>query len=180
MTHDTQPGQMLEVPVASFFKPLAYALILLQNKGQPCIFWGDLYGIRGGKHPTKRSCGGRLPILTKARKLYAYGEQRDYFDERNCIGFIRYGNRRHPSGLACIMSNAGPSQKRMFVGQQHAGEQWTDILEWHSGTVTIDRRGYGIFPVSKVSVSVWVNARAEGRESLKSHFDTDVYKYGRS
>lgn len=85
------------------------------------------------------------------------------------IGFIRYGNRRHPSGLACIMSNAGPSQKRMFVGQQHAGEQWTDILEWHSGTVTIDRRGYGIFPVSKVSVSVWVNARAEGRESLKSH-----------
>ncbi|KAH1877954.1 hypothetical protein KXX08_007497 [Aspergillus fumigatus] len=151
MTHDTQPGQMLEVPVASFFKPLAYALILLQNKGQPCIFWGDLYGIRGGKHPTKRSCGGRLPILTKARKLYAYGEQRDYFDERNCIGFIRYGNRRHPSGLACIMSNAGPSQKRMFVGQQHAGEQWTDILEWHSGTVTIDRRGYGIFPVSKSS-----------------------------
>jgi hypothetical protein len=85
------------------------------------------------------------------------------------LGFIRYGNRRHPSGLACIMSNGGPSQKRMFVGQQHAGEQWTDILEWHSGTVTIDSRGYGIFPVSKVSVSVWVNARAEGRESLKSH-----------
>jgi alpha-amylase len=174
------------VPIASFFKPLAYALILLQNKGQPCVFWGDLYGIRGGKHPTKRSCGGRLPILTKARKLYAYGEQRDYFDQRNCIGshcltlpliftvltgligFIRYGNRRHPSGLACIMSNAGPSQKRMFVGQQHAGGQWTDILEWHSGSVTIDSRGWGIFPVSKMSVSVWVNSKAEGRESLKS------------
>lgn len=66
------------------------------------------------------------------------------------------------------MSNAGPSQKRMFVGQQHAGEQWTDILEWHSGSVTIDNRGWGIFPVSKMSVSVWVNSKAEGRESLKS------------
>ncbi|GAQ10450.1 glucan 1,4-alpha-maltohexaosidase [Aspergillus lentulus] len=189
MSHDTQPGQMLEVQVASFFKPLAYALILLQNKGQPCVFWGDLYGIRGGKHPTKRSCGGRLPILTKARKLYAYGEQRDYFDQRNCIGahcltlaltftvltrqtgFIRYGNRRHPSGLACIMSNAGPSQKRMFVGQQHAGEQWTDILEWHSGTVTIDSRGYGIFPVSKVKFppQVTVGNKKEVLNEIESH-----------
>ncbi|KAF4152811.1 hypothetical protein CNMCM6069_001586 [Aspergillus lentulus] len=189
MSHDTQPGQMLEVQVASFFKPLAYALILLQNKGQPCVFWGDLYGIRGGKHPTKRSCGGRLPVLTKARKLYAYGEQRDYFDQRNCIGahcltlaltftvltrqtgFIRYGNRRHPSGLACIMSNAGPSQKRMFVGQQHAGEQWTDILEWHSGTVTIDSRGYGIFPVSKVKFppQVTVGNKKEVLNEIESH-----------
>ncbi|KAF4245484.1 hypothetical protein CNMCM8980_009500 [Aspergillus fumigatiaffinis] len=171
MSHDTQPGQMLEVRVASFFKPLAYALILLQNKGQPCVFWGDLYGIRGGKHPTKRSCGGRLPVLTKARKLYAYGEQRDYFDERNCIGFIRYGNRRHPSGLACIMSNGGPSQKRMFVGQQHAGEQWTDILEWHSGTVTIDSRGYGIFPVSKVKFppQVTVGDKKEVLDEIEFH-----------
>lgn len=84
-------------------------------------------------------------------------------------GFIRYGNLHHPSGLACIVSNANASQKRMYVGRTHAGEQWTDILDWCPGTVTIDSRGYGEFPVSAMSVSVWVNAAAEGRDRLGVH-----------
>ncbi|KAG2414898.1 hypothetical protein HFD88_006086 [Aspergillus terreus] len=165
--HDTQPGQALETPIEPYFIPLAYALILLQNKGQPCIFYGDLYGMRGdSRHSASPTCGGRLPILTQVRKLYAYGEQEDYYDQPNCIGFVRYGNLRHPSGLACIMSNAGPTRKRMFVGRTHAKERWTDILEWHNEVVTIDRRGYGTFPVAATSVSVWVNSAAPGRESF--------------
>lgn len=52
----------------------------------------------------------------------------------------------------------------MFVGRKHAGERWTDILEWNSETVVIDDRGYGVFPVSARSVSVWVDAAAEGRD----------------
>ncbi|KAF7593846.1 hypothetical protein BBP40_010781 [Aspergillus hancockii] len=171
MNHHTQPGQSLEAPIASFFQPLAYALILLRNKGQPCLFYGDLYGIRRGvKNPMTPSCGGKLPILARARKLYAYGEQCNYFDQANCIGayrFVRYGNRRHPSGLACIMSNTGGSYKRMYVGQDHARERWTDILGWHTGTVTIDKRGYGIFPVLAMRVGVWVNSAAKGRDSLE-------------
>ena len=81
-------------------------------------------------------------------------------------GFVRYGNRRHPFGLACVLSNAKASEKRMYVGRKHAGEQWTDILEWHTDRVNIDDRGYGVFPVNAMSVSVWVNAAAEGRGSL--------------
>ncbi|KAL4895664.1 glycoside hydrolase superfamily [Aspergillus ambiguus] len=153
--------------VEPYFVPLAYALILLQNTGQPCVFYGDLYGLRGGvKHPTAPACGGRLPILTQARKLYAYGEQEDYYDQPNCIGFVRYGNRQHPWGLACIMSNAEATRKRMFVGRQHAKERWTDILEWNDEVVTIDRNGYGTFPVARLSVSVWVNYAADGREKI--------------
>lgn len=38
------------------------------------------------------SCGGKLPVLARARKLYAYGEQCDYFDQANCIGV-------HPSSI---------------------------------------------------------------------------------
>lgn len=79
---DTAPQTI----IAPYFKPLAYALILLRAQGQPCIFYGDLYGITGGPSPSGPSCGGKLPILTRARKLYANGEQRDYFDKRNCIG----------------------------------------------------------------------------------------------
>lgn len=54
----------------------------------------------------------------------------------------------------------------MHVGWKHGGEQWTDILGWRAEIITIDERGYGAFPVNAMSVSVWVNAGAEGRESL--------------
>ena len=50
MNHDTQPYQALEAPIEPFFKPLAYALILLRSSGYPCLFYGDLYGIKG-EHP---------------------------------------------------------------------------------------------------------------------------------
>ena len=59
--------------------------MLLRKDGHPCVFYGDLYGTLGDK-PLKRACKGKLPILTRARKLYAYGEQQDYFDQANCIG----------------------------------------------------------------------------------------------
>ncbi|KAH8698915.1 putative alpha-amylase [Talaromyces proteolyticus] len=179
MNHDTQPSQALEAPVAPFFKPIAYALILLRKQGQPCIFYGDLYGITaGGKRspPEPPSCNGRLPALTLARKLYAYGEQRDYFSRKNCIGFVRYGNARHPWGMACVLSNGPRTKKKMFVGKKHAKEKWTDVLELYPTAshviqthVTIDSKGYGVFPVSGMSVSVWVNAKAAGRDRFEKH-----------
>lgn len=81
-------------------------------------------------------------------------------------GFVRYGNLRHKFGLACVLSNSTASRKRMYVGVKHAGETWTDILEWCTKNVIIDNRGYGIFPVAAKSVCVWVNSQAEGRRSL--------------
>jgi alpha-amylase len=112
MNHDTQPGQTVETPIEGFFKPLAYSLILLRQEGYPQLFYGDLYGMKG-KNPEPVACGGKLPDLTLVRKLYAYGDQEDYFDEPNCIGFVRRGTWDHPAGLACVMSNAGPGQKRV-------------------------------------------------------------------
>ncbi|KAJ5731652.1 uncharacterized protein N7483_006160 [Penicillium malachiteum] len=176
--HDTQPGQSLETNIIPFFKPIAYALILLRSQGQPCVFYGDMYGLKGGSASLARpSCNGKLPILMRARKLYAYGEQRDYFDKKNCIGFVRYGTVHYPSGLACIISNTTATYKRMYVGARHAGEEWTDILDWCVETVIIDHRGYGVFPVTAKSVSVWVHDKAKGRKSLDRPFDTDIYRF---
>jgi alpha-amylase len=42
--HDTQPLQSLESVVEAWFKPLAYALILLRKDGYPCVFAADYYG----------------------------------------------------------------------------------------------------------------------------------------
>ncbi|BCS26228.1 alpha-amylase [Aspergillus puulaauensis] len=165
--HDTQQGQSLETPIVAFFIPLAYALILLRDKGQPCLFYGDVYGISSdNKHPDRPQYANQLSTLAQARKLYANGVQRDYFDKANCIGFVRYGNNRHPFGLACILSNAGPSRKCMFAGRTHAGERWTDILNNRTETVKINRKGYGMFPVGAYSVSVWVNSSVKCRENL--------------
>ncbi|KAL2788046.1 glycoside hydrolase superfamily [Aspergillus keveii] len=191
--HDTQPGQMMDTPVAPSFKPLAYALTLLRKEGNPSLFYGDLYGINrtsGDRKPAipgtpkRPSFSDKLPVLTRARKHFAYGEQQDYFDKPNCIGFVRYGNAQHPSGLACVLSNAGAATKRMYVGPGHANETWTDILHSQGQNqpqartrVTINDRGYGDFPVEACTVSVWVEESAAARFELRFEdmFDFDIY-----
>lgn len=173
--HDTQKGQTVETPVEGFFKPLAYALILLRREGYPCIFYGDLYGTRG-EHAEPPSCGDKLADIAAARKLYAYGEQDDYWDQKNCVGFVRRGTHDRPAGLACVMSNTGPSQIKMHVGPEHKGEVWTDVLGWEDGEVKIDDEGNGMFKCPGVSVAIWVNKDAKGRDKFPVNFDSDIYK----
>ncbi|KAL6706010.1 hypothetical protein ACN47E_006112 [Coniothyrium glycines] len=174
--HDTQPGQVMETKIEGFFKPLAYALILFSNKGYPCPFYGDLYGL-SSPHEEPASCGGKLADLILARKLYAYGDQDEYMDQPNCIGIVRKGTWDKKAGLACVMSNAGPGEIKMAVGDMHAGEKWTDVLGWEQGEVEIDGEGYGVFKCSGTSVSVWVRSDAEGRNRFPTNFDADVYKH---
>lgn len=64
------------------------------------------------------------------------------------------------------MSNAGPNEKTMFVGQIHAGEVWTDVLGWEKQEVTIDNDGHGLFPCPSVSNSIFVKNGAAGREKF--------------
>lgn len=173
--HDTQPGQTMETKIEGFFKPLAYATILLQDAGYPCLFYGDLYGTQG-EHAEPPAADNKIPDMTLARKLYAYGQQDEYLDKANCVGFVRRGTAEHPSGLACVMSNAGPDEIRMAVGEMHAGEVWTDVLGWEQGEVKIDEEGYGVFKTPGVSVAIWVNREAEGRDRFPLNFDNDIYK----
>ncbi|KAK7928650.1 glucan 1-4-alpha-maltohexaosidase [Apiospora marii] len=129
MNHDTQPGQTAATPVESLFKPLAYALILLHTQGYPSVFYGDLYGIKGdGGTSEPPACGGQLADIIPTRKLYAYGGQDDYWDDANCIGFVRRGTADHPTGLVCVMTNAESWQIKMNLGDMHRGEIWTDVL----------------------------------------------------
>ncbi|KAK1826636.1 alpha-amylase [Podospora conica] len=177
VNHDTQKGQSLETPVAPFFIPLAYALILLRaNAGLPCVFWSDLYG-SFGQHPDPQHTtyippcrgGAAVPKMMLARQRWAYGAQYDYFDAARCVGFTRLG---HPAwgggaGLAVLMTNGWEgATKRMFVGREHAGEVWTDLLRWCPGRVVVDGEGFGEFMVAGRSVSVWVSERAQGRREV--------------
>jgi len=73
------------------------------------------------------------------------------------------------------MSNAGPGEKRMHVGEMHRGEKWTDVLGWSQGEIEIGEDGYANFTCPAVSLSVWVNKDAEGRDQF-GKFDDDIYK----
>jgi alpha-amylase len=172
--HDTQPGQTMETKIEGFFVPLAYSLILLRKEGYPCPFFGDLYGL-SEPHETPPSCGGKLADLIQARTLYAYGDQEDYWDNKNLIGFVRRGTWDRPAGLACLMSNTGPGEIKMAVGKMHAGEKWTDVLGWEQGEVEIDGEGFGVFRCPGTSVAVWVKQDADGRDKFPTNFDADIY-----
>lgn len=177
MNHDTQPGQTVATPVETFFKPLAYALILLRSEGYPSVFWGDLYGLLGrGDDAPKEEPVAKLPDIILARALYAYGEQIDYFEEPNCIGWVRRGTWDKPFGCAAIISNAEPGERKMCVGDLHKGEVWTDVLGWSDREVTIDDEGFGVFAVGPTSVSVYVKKDAEGREKFPIEFNTKIYE----
>lgn len=152
--HDTELGQGLESWILDWFKPLAYALILLRKDGFPCIFYGDYYGIPEKEIPPKQNI---LDILLKVRKYYAYGEQYDYFNDNNIVGFTRLGDYDHPnSGLAVVMSDKNGGSIHMNVGKNLANTIFYDCTGNLSETVYVDNDGNGIFYCKDGSVSVWI------------------------
>ncbi|QKS72910.1 alpha-amylase [Paenalkalicoccus suaedae] len=153
--HDSQPDESLESWVEDWFKPIAYSMILLRKDGYPCVFYGDYFGINGDN-----PIDGKKEILDPlliARRDYAYGDQDDYFDHGNTIGWVRYGIKEvEGSGCAVVLSNGEEGDKHMFVGDDTEGEVWYDITGNREEEVTIGEDGKGVFPVNGGSVSVYV------------------------
>ena len=151
--HDTQRGQALESTIAEWFKPAAYALILLRQTGLPCIFYGDYYGI--SDEFAQENFQNEIDQLLQLRQTAVYGQEEDYFDDPNCIAWTCLGDDEHPTALAILISNANATSKRLFVGEKWANHIFTDALENNQTEVTIDAQGYGVFPVNEKSVSAW-------------------------
>lgn len=162
--HDTQVGQSLQNWVPAWFKPLAYALILLRPDGYPCVFYGDLYGC-GGDNP--QPAVAQLEDIIRARKLFAYGEHVDYWDHPNCIAWHRKGDDCHDGLVAVLCNGTEEGTKRIEVGKEHAGEKWTDLLGWHKGEVFIGDDGFAEFKSPAESISIWTKTDARGRDEFK-------------
>ncbi len=163
--HDTQPLQALESVVESWFKPLAYALILLRKDGYPCVFAADYYGAH---YKDKGKDGKEYEIwmdshqalidkFISVRKQYAYGNQYDYFDQPDCIGWTRTGNNENPHGMAVILSNGDESSKNMETGSPNT--TYFDISDHVNETVKTNNEGWGEFRSKAGSVSVWIPAK---------------------
>lgn len=161
--HDTQPLQALESPIEFWFKPLAYAIILLREQGYPCVFYPDYYGAKytdkgkdGKDYEINLEKVDKLELLINARKNFAYGKQRDYFDHQNVIAWTREGDENYAnSGIAVIISNGDYGWKWMEIGKKYAGKIFVDFLGNNSEKVEINSDGWGEFKVNSRSVSVW-------------------------
>lgn len=160
--HDTQPLQALEATVDPWFKPSAYALILLRDEGYPCLFYPDLFGANykdkgkdGNDHEIYMPKVENIELLLRARCDFAFGAQRDYFDHPNCIGWIREGNDQH-SGCAVVISNGDNGNKVMEIGKRYADRTFFDLLKHSPGKVKINQDGWGEFFAPAGSLSVWI------------------------
>ena len=155
--HDTQYGQSLQSFVENWFKPLAYALILLRQDGVPCVFYSDYYGNPVRSLPQTPNLGK----LIKIRRWYAYGEQSDCFEDDHLVGWTRAGDLEHEhSGLAVVMSDGEPGKLTLSLGERHAGETFFDALGGCPEPVTLDENGAAAFRTQGRSVSVWMQKPA--------------------
>jgi alpha-amylase len=160
--HDSQPLQALESVVEPWFKPLAYAIILLRREGYPCLLYPDYYGAQyedwgrdGQRHRvTLPSHRWLIDKFLHARKHHAHGPQYDYFDHWNRVGWTRLGDETHPKAMAVLLSDALEGTKWMEVGRPHA--RFTDLTEHVREPVTTNEHGWGEFRCNGGSVSVWI------------------------
>jgi alpha-amylase len=160
--HDTQPLQALEAVVEPWFKPLAYGLILLRCDGYPCVFYADYFGAeyadrgRDGAQHTVVMPSHKIVLdrLMRVRRELAFGDQHDYFDEPDCIGWTRAGDDEHVGGVAVVMSNGDGGSKRMHL--PHSNMAYRDETGGVEQTVVTDSDGYAEFTCPAGCMSVWV------------------------
>ncbi len=158
--HDTQPCQALVSPVQDWFKPLAYAIILLRAEGYPCVFYADYYGSQ--YNDIGKGCGPitltahqwMIDLMLWARHAYGFGNQEDYFDHPNTIGWTRLGNQDHPGSMAVVLTNGDTGYKWMNMYRPNAA--YYDKTGHFTDTIQTNADGWGQFPCPAGKVSVWL------------------------
>jgi alpha-amylase len=100
-----------------------------------------MFGIGGPQPREPLDC---LPVLIKARKSYAWGNQRSYFDNKTgkVIGWTREGvvglnsmNEGKPGCAILISTSLQVKSIKMFVGLQHSASVWIDLLKGSLGAL---------------------------------------------
>lgn len=153
--HDSQPGQALSSPVQDWFKPIAYAFILLRKQGYPCVFYGDYFGNDGSRGEDQKLVAHHVVIdaMLAARAKYLYGDQEEYFETSTSVGWLLTGDADHPGAMAVVASTADASQITM---QTHRPSlEFKDVTGAHPDHVKSGEDGVATFFAPAGSVSVW-------------------------
>ncbi len=154
--HDLQPfrqGKDFRLIEHDWFKPLAYALILLRPQGYPCVFFGDYFDSNLYKTGLKPRHKWMIDNFLEARKVAVGGSTVDYFDHPNCIGWVSSGLNNGKS-MAVVMSNGGDGWKKMSTNKPDIS--YRDITKHYADIVTTNARGEATFKCRGGKVSVWL------------------------
>ena len=169
--HDSQKGSSLESEIKDWFKPHAYGLILLSQKGYPCLFYGDYYGIGEERSPHREM----IDILLSIRSTHAYGEQVNYMDSPNMIAIHRKGKENDGNtGCVLLLSNALEGEIKIEVGEHRAGQIWKEVTGSGFENVVIDEKGEASFKVRGGKISVWIPDWEANENNLKEKFNEKV------
>jgi alpha-amylase len=134
----------------------------LRRAGYPCVFYADYYGAHyvdrgrdGNNHEIWLDSHHQIiNQLLYARQNFAYGDQIDYLDHPDLIGWTRMGDAEHPQKMAVILSDGAGGSKWMKVDQPLTS--FKDITGHVSLSVITNADGWGEFCCNGGSVSVWV------------------------
>ncbi len=161
--HDTQPTQALESFIEYWFKPHANALILLRQDGIPCVFYPCYYGASYTVNDNTIDIAP-VPHLYKMmmiRKNLFEGEQHDYFDHPNVIGWFVSGTEENQqAGFVVVLSNSDDGFKEMNLGGLNGNKKFIDVTESFADAVVTNNEGVAIFPVKSRSISLWIKEEA--------------------
>jgi alpha-amylase len=174
--HDYEYGRDFRSHVQEWFKPLAYAYILLRAHGYPCIFFPDYYGsLTAGPHKAYHSGREYLDLLLKLRKQFALGAE-NYNARENVAGWTRLGFVPGAKGAMAIVINTAFGRVesiRMNTGRTYKLFNHLATIKWtESGFLVVrgaygvygnkeqglwtDQSGWGEFPADGGTVSIWL------------------------
>ena len=174
--HDYQFGREFNSHVQEWFKPLAYAFILLRDRGYPCVFFPDYYGFQSrDNHQGQPSGKNYLDLLLKLRKQFALGEER-YYAERNVAGWVRMGGVADAKGamavvinnsygaVKAIRMNTGRFNKRFYHlatikltdGKYHVINRRYDLYGDKAEGLWTDRYGWADFLADGGTAAIWI------------------------
>ncbi len=150
-SHDTEPAQGGDDWVADWFKPLAYAAILLRRDGFPCVFAGDYDG--RDIEPKLTSFRDTLDVLMDARRRFGYGDQHDHFDDPHRIAWVRTGDEDHPGAMAVVLSTGEAGKTKL---QTHRPDTKFVNLMDRRQEITTDGDGHAEIPYPAKGLAVWI------------------------
>jgi alpha-amylase len=162
--HDTQPLQSLQSPVEEWFKPAAYAMILLRQQGTPCVFYADLLGAQyrattneGKEAFVELKKVNGLEAMMQLRRAGINGSQHDYFERSDLIGWCVYDDeQKKESAFAVVIGNRDDTELKMSFGGLYAKQHFREVCGSFTNSIALDENGEANFPVKAGSVSIWV------------------------
>jgi alpha-amylase len=125
-------------------KLLAYAYMLVRDKGYPCVFYKDYYNY---------GLGSAIKKLIEIRRDHAHGPgwEHDESDEDVYV-YSRAGDAQHPGLLLILCDQDAPSKQ---IRTPFRSARLRDVTGNQAGDVLTDGQGIGAFPVKGASYSIW-------------------------